>query len=270
MSDREKGIINATDNILPLCSKAFCSRHIAKNLRSMFRDSEAMSMFWMALKTFSIAEFDEIMSKLENHNPRFHTALIDIGTHKWANSMFPVPRFGKNTSNPVESMNSALKDFIGKDITALIIAINNYSMEIFSERRRKRFQSTLAGNIQKILDTNIRESVSLSVSESSTNLFFVEKKFKVNLAEKSCECNQGHDMGIPCKHLCAVLSINGVDPSTFVLRSYSAETYYSQFALSIMPLSSNGLVRSNVLPPAQRRARGRPKIRRIRAPFEIN
>lgn len=91
MSDREKGIINATDNLLPNCSKAFCSRHIAKNLRTMFRDSEGISFFWKALKTYSTSEFNSLMSSLESHNTRLHSVLMDIGPHRWANAMFPVP-----------------------------------------------------------------------------------------------------------------------------------------------------------------------------------
>lgn len=143
-------------------------------------------------------------------------------------------------------------------------------MEVFSERRKKRFQSSLAGNCQKILNDNIRNSLPLSVAVSSSNLYLVEGKFKVSLIGKTCECNQGYDMVIPCKHICAVLRNNHVDPSTLVSKSYLTTTYYSQYAPSIMPLASSGLLRSGLLPPIARRARGRPRTRRMRAPFEIN
>ena len=59
MSDREKRIINAVDTIAPLCLKAFCFRHIYKNLRKISRDKIAMNIFWRALATYSVIEFNE-------------------------------------------------------------------------------------------------------------------------------------------------------------------------------------------------------------------
>ena len=68
MSDREMSIINAVNQIAPLCSRAFCVRHIAKNLRSRFRDNIAMGYFWRSVNTYSTDEFNNQMSKLQLHN----------------------------------------------------------------------------------------------------------------------------------------------------------------------------------------------------------
>lgn len=267
MSDREKGIINAVDTIAPLCSKAFCVRHIYKNLRTISRDKIAMNIFWRALATYSVTEFNEEMSLLETQNPRIHQSLVRIGTDKWANSMFPVPRFGKTTSNPVESMNSALKGFITKDVCNLIISINNYVMKIYNERRQKRFQSATVSHCIKSIQKNTFDGRQLSNESSSELIFLVDSKYIVNLATKSCDCREGYDMGIPCKHLCSVLRNKHIDPLSFVSTAFLSTTYYAQFSRNVLPLSATNLLRTSVSPPIARRARGRPRTRRVRAYF---
>ncbi|KAF7685599.1 Protein FAR-RED IMPAIRED RESPONSE 1 [Cucumispora dikerogammari] len=268
MSDREMGIINAVNQIAPLCSRAFCVRHIAKNLRSSFRDNIAMGYFWRSVNTYSTDEFNNQMSKLQLHNQPFHQRVSDIGVDKWANSKFPVPRFGKNTNNPAESINSALKKYVSSDITTLIISINNYAMEKFNDRRQKRFQGQLVANCTTILNKNILQGRMLNSLASTSTLFLVEQKYIVNLTNKSCDCIEGNDMGIPCKHVCSVLRNNNLDPISFTSQAYLSEVYYAQYSRNIMPLTTTNLTTSNVLPPITRRARGRPRIRRIRAPHE--
>ncbi|KAF7687815.1 hypothetical protein CDIK_2986 [Cucumispora dikerogammari] len=64
MSDRKMDIINAVNQIAPLCSRNFCVRHIAKNLRSSFRDNIAMEYYWRSVNTYFTYEFNNQMSKL--------------------------------------------------------------------------------------------------------------------------------------------------------------------------------------------------------------
>ena len=45
---------------------------------------------------------------------------------------------------------------------------------------------------------------------STSTLFLVEQKYIVNLTNKSCDCIEGNDMGIPCKHVCSVFRNNNL------------------------------------------------------------
>ncbi|KAF7699624.1 hypothetical protein CDIK_1114 [Cucumispora dikerogammari] len=91
MSDRKMDIINAVNQIAPLCLRIFCVRHIAKNLRSSFRDNIAMEYYWRSVNTYSTDEFNNQMSKLQLHNQPFYHRVSDIGVDKWANFKFSVP-----------------------------------------------------------------------------------------------------------------------------------------------------------------------------------
>lgn len=267
-SDRERGIINAVNSIAPLSSKAYCVRHIAKNLKRSFRDSKSMEYFWKAAYTYSIQEFNSIMESLKNYNLLFYKRLDSIGVNTWANALFPVPRFGKMTTNPVESMNSALKKFIDKDVCSLIIAINNYAMEIYNERRQKKFSTQIVDSCLKLLNRNIMRGRVFTVQSSNEDIYLVNHKYIIDILNGRCTCEKSPHIGVPCEHICAVLGNKNIDPISFVSKAYLSETYYGSFVKNILPLSSLDLNKSDINPPVARRSRGRPRIKRILSHFE--
>ena len=172
------------------------------------------------------------------------------------------------TQNPVESMNSALKPFIDLDIVNLIIAANNYIMKIFSFRRSITFTSKIVTPIMKILDRNMQPTRSSSVQNSNANIYLVDHTFTVNLNSINCNCGIKTTLGMPCKHICAVIYSKNLEPSSFIIKPYHSEVYYNNYAENILPLSALNLLRSDVLPPNDRRSRGRPKTKRIHAAHE--
>ncbi|KAF7692223.1 hypothetical protein CDIK_2435 [Cucumispora dikerogammari] len=79
MFDREMCIINSVNQIAPFCSRAFCVRHIAKNLRSSFGDNIGMGYYWRSVNTYSTDEINNQMIKLQLHNQPFYQRVSDIG-----------------------------------------------------------------------------------------------------------------------------------------------------------------------------------------------
>ncbi|KAF7689113.1 hypothetical protein CDIK_2868 [Cucumispora dikerogammari] len=141
-------------------------------------------------------------------------------------------------------------------------------MKKFNDKRQKRFQGELVANCSTILNINILQGRMLNNLASTSTLFLVEQKYIVNLTNKSCDCIEKNDMGISCKHVCSVLRNNNLDSILFALQAYLSEVYYAQYSRNIMPLTTINLITSNVLLPITRRARGRPRIRRIRTPHK--
>jgi len=263
-SDREKGIINSANNIAPLSSKAYCSRHIARNFRTVFRNNRLKTLFWQIVNTYSTSEFNKCVSEMKTISLEFYERLNAIGFHTFANSQFPVPRYGKTTSNPVESMNSAVKKFIDFDVTNLIISLNNYAMKLFYEKKQKTFQLSIVDECNAKLMKNVAKGRLLTIERSSNNIFLVDHKHIVNMQQNSCACKEEFDNQIPCKHLCAVFGNCNFNPVSFVSTIYSSHTYYNSCSKSILPLSTIGILRSELNPPEDRRARGRPRIKRIK------
>jgi hypothetical protein len=157
-----------------------------------------MKHYWKSVNTLLIEEFESNMNFIRDHNMPFYQRLIDIGTDKWASSMFPIQKFGKKTNNPAGSINAALKPYIHQDITNLIISINNYVMSKFSERRQKRFHGPLVNKYTGILQKNLLKGRMFSNLESSQSIFLVNEKYTVNLENKTCTCKESLGIGIPC------------------------------------------------------------------------
>ena len=99
---------------------------MAKNFKTKFKGALLSSLYWEALKTYSKLEFEKTMEQIKMIDENAHKYLIDSDVSTWANSMFPMPRYGKTTSNAAESINSAIKKFMTLDVTSFVVSLSNY------------------------------------------------------------------------------------------------------------------------------------------------
>ena len=268
ISDREKGILQAVSNILPCAKKSNCARHIAKNLKSQFRNKRLFDLFWTSVNTYSQANFLNLMNQIKVIDLDFYIRLEVIGFETWSNAFFPIPRYGKTTSNAVESMNAALKKFVELDITNLIVSINNYSMKIFNSRRLLEIKDSILPNVSKSLIKSVAQGKLFNIAQSSENILLIDQNFTVKIADKNCNCGLTKDKGIPCSHLCAANHFLKTDITDFISPYFYSTTYNQSYLTNINPLSSLTLITSPLQPPTERRSRGRPKIKRIRSYLE--
>lgn len=266
-SDRDKGLINATANTIPYSVKANCCRHIAANLRKRFKNPILMCLFWRAVNVLCNDEFVKIMDEIKLINTDFHASLLEIGISTWASSQFKIPKYGMITSNSSESMNSAIKPFIQKDITNLIVSINNYCMDKVYLRSTNKKSGMILSNAQKILTSNMNTGKLMSVRASSSVLYMVENKHIVNISLKTCDCLVYKDTGIPCKHLCAVLYMLQQDPLLYVSTYFSTSNYTKAYSIPISPLSNKSLIKGNIQSPIERRNRGRRRVKRLKVSY---
>ena len=82
-----------------------------------------MRYFWRLVDTYSVKEFNCQINEPRTHNIPFYQQKIDINL-KNIKFCVSVQRYGKTTNIPAESMKYVLKNFIGSDVTILIISIN--------------------------------------------------------------------------------------------------------------------------------------------------
>ena len=109
LSDREKGIDNAVTNLLPGASHSFCTYHIQKNVKALFKSSLNGLVFETA-KAWTEEEFAATIEKMKEMNTAAGNNIANIDPTKWARSWFPAQRMGHVTSNMSESMNWWLED----------------------------------------------------------------------------------------------------------------------------------------------------------------
>ena len=106
LSDREKGLSNAVDDLFPRAHRGFCAQHIAENVKSRYGGVASRQAFWKVAKARSIPAYNSALEELREISEGAFTYVKGIRPELYTRCMFPGPRFGCITSNIVESANA--------------------------------------------------------------------------------------------------------------------------------------------------------------------
>ncbi|XP_024039434.1 uncharacterized protein LOC112098062 [Citrus clementina] len=91
MSDRQKGILNALEQVFPLALKRYCCRHIYANFKMKFPGLLLKKTFWRACSSPNCTEFNEQMEKLKAISSSGHKWLMEIPIQHWINGYRVMP-----------------------------------------------------------------------------------------------------------------------------------------------------------------------------------
>jgi MULE transposase-like protein len=108
ISDRDKGLREAVDQLGPLCLAAYCCWHLKENLVREFR-RPLNQHFWAIARAPFKAIFNSRLAELQAVNPNAAAYLAAIPPKLWVKAHFPGSRFNHDTSNIAESTNSSIK-----------------------------------------------------------------------------------------------------------------------------------------------------------------
>jgi hypothetical protein len=108
ISDRDKGIAAAEEELGQYIVRAVCCHYLKDNFTTKFSRT-LKPLFWSIVNANSISRFDALILKLRGANNDAADYLLDSNPSLWAKAYFDGTRFGHNTSNVVESINKTLK-----------------------------------------------------------------------------------------------------------------------------------------------------------------
>ncbi|XP_009800286.1 protein FAR1-RELATED SEQUENCE 5-like [Nicotiana tabacum] len=108
VSDRNESILKATSIVYPGMPHYSCMWHIWTNIRAKFKKGhlKLSELYFATAQSFTLDEFNERMSKIEEIDPRVKAYLYDIGYHRWSRVHAKVNRTWIMTSNIAESLNA--------------------------------------------------------------------------------------------------------------------------------------------------------------------
>jgi transposase-like protein len=109
ISDREKGLIPAVEEIFPRAVHSHCCNHIADNIAADY-GNKCKPLFWKCARAKTKEAFEIALRALSTHSREAGCYVDNIPHHAWARYAFPKPRFGHDTSNINESINNAWLD----------------------------------------------------------------------------------------------------------------------------------------------------------------
>ncbi|XP_059650239.1 uncharacterized protein LOC132295998 [Cornus florida] len=124
MTDGQKGILPAVDEVYPYAFNRRCCRHIYANFRTIYPGVKYRKLFWMAARAYTELEFNKAMTKIQSSSLQAWQWLMNHPLETWARHKFDErQKCDFLTNNAVESFNLWLKRVRAKPITAMFEGI---------------------------------------------------------------------------------------------------------------------------------------------------
>lgn len=284
ISDRDKGLLNAVKSKLPSAYHAMCCQHIAENIHKKF-GRQYKAIFWQIARTADQSTFDSLIQSLQRDSPQVKEYLSSIGYNNFTFIYFPVPRFGHDTSNIVESINSVWREIRELPPLQLLNGIYEWFLTTWYQRGQTQLftgNSILSNAAYKGYKHREKIAQSFRVLPSSNTHFLVSTSeaaqyivalppIATNRADQyegTCSCRKYSEYHAPCSHTIACILYLNRDPFCYFSQQYRWETSQRIYKYPIPPITIQGLQvldQDNILrPPIKKAKRGRPKIARIR------
>ncbi|KAL0355126.1 UNVERIFIED_CONTAM: hypothetical protein Sradi_3959500 [Sesamum radiatum] len=242
MSDKQKGLMQAFEEVFPGSDHRCCVRHLYNNFKHAgFRGQGFKIALWNATKACTVGEWKMRMQEMKNLSQAAHDWLV-----------------------------------INQQCNGLgLISVREYLMRRMQENRDRcaaKWKNKLCPKIQQILQKQINKISDCMPIKADDQHYQVScfdgSQHCVDLGGKSCSCRKWQLSGIPCKHACCAIYHQRQDPVDYVAECYSVETYKNVYAPAILPMSHEGLwSESYTIPPLPSnfgRGAGRPAKSRRR------
>lgn len=270
ISDREKGIVTAVTEAFPTALHFHCCQHIADNLQQRY-GNKVRPLFWIAARAKTSSAFTAAMDAIQKENNNAFLYLNDIDRKLWTRAYAPYPKWGHDTSNIIESLNSSWSDIRHLPPLQLIDAIYSTTMRMVYYRFKEPQKSALLANIPMAkFEARQTAARQFRVFESGNGIYQVEesdsgRRFIVNLTETKCSCKNFYEYQSPCSHAIAAARHEEVDPISLFFDRYTVKALRKTYRHPLVPISLEALIiDTTIQPPIIKKQVGRPRTKRIR------
>ncbi|KAL0429259.1 UNVERIFIED_CONTAM: hypothetical protein Sradi_0551900 [Sesamum radiatum] len=283
MSDKQKGLIQAFQNVFPNSAHRSCVRHLHNNFKTAgYRGLAFKNILWKAARASTVGEFKMRMEEMKKLDQGAFDWFNDKPPQEWSKSHFnEIPKCDMLLNNCCESFNANIMDARDKPILTMLEWIREYLMKRLQENRdraSKKWKGTLCPKIKKLLQKQIDkigDCIPIKANDRHYQISCYDGgQFSVDLDKRSCTCRLWQLSGVPCKHACSAIFNQGLMPEDMVHAYYNVETYKLVYEPAILPISGEMLWSETSfippLPPNFGRGPGRPAGARNREPDEPN
>ncbi|XP_019197751.1 PREDICTED: uncharacterized protein LOC109191598 [Ipomoea nil] len=212
MSDKQKGLIPAFEEVLPMVSHRFCVRHLHANMKvAGFGGMAVRDALWKAARTTTVPTFSQAMRELKALDVQAFAWLGDKHPSTWSSSHFSTDvKSDVLVNNLCECFNAMILDARDSPlIHCLEIVRKHIMMRLFACRQQAlKWNSKLCPNIAKKLEAIEEQAGGYWGIQSTAVLFEVKGAYdqhQVDLYAKTCSCRKWDLTGIPCRHVICVL-----------------------------------------------------------------
>ncbi|XP_016437243.1 uncharacterized protein LOC107763282 [Nicotiana tabacum] len=255
VSNRNESILKATSIVYPDMPHYSCMWHIWTNIRAKFKKGhlKLSELYFAMARSYTLDEFNERMSNIEEIDPRVKEYLYDISYHRWSRVHATVNRTWTMTSNIAESLNVVTK--YARELP--IVELLEY-MRTLLERWKKEKLLKAKDYIHIVLDGL--------------------RRYIICLENKRCSCGQFQLDELPCPHALVALRHRDESFEQYCSPYYTRENLLRSYEIPINPLPNESkwnlpqhISNEVVNPPTGgKRQSGRPQKERYKTYDEIN
>ncbi|XP_019162689.1 PREDICTED: uncharacterized protein LOC109159120 [Ipomoea nil] len=283
MSDKQKGLIPAFEEVLPLVNHRYCVRHLHGNMQvAGFGGLPLKNALWKAARATTISTFKDAMRELRDLDSTTFQWLNDKHPSEWSKSHFNTTATSDMLVNNIcESFNAMIKDARDSPlINCLEIVRKQIMIRLFECRKQAaQWSGTICPGIVKKISVFEEQAGGYWGFQSDEFLFEIKGSYdqhQVDLRAKTCSCRKWDLTGLPCRHVIRAIWLKkGNGPIyEYVDSCYTVDTYVKTYSGSIHPMAGpSEWPQSDIeppLPPLVTTKVGRPKKLRIRSAGEAN
>ncbi|KAK8655995.1 hypothetical protein V6N13_108557 [Hibiscus sabdariffa] len=256
VSDKQRGLKEATLEVFPAAEHRNCVRHLYSNFNNQqgFKGKNLKDALWKAARATYLKQFEDAMDELKALSKNAFDWLNGKDPAQWSKSHFsPRSKSDMLLSNLFECFNKMILEARDKPILTLMEMVRTKIMEkvAMKQEQSTRCWPTHAGGHK------------YKVSEGPLN------QHAVDLENGTCSCRKWDITGIPCIHAISVMVLNNQRPKSFVHPCYKSTPQQQIYNHFIQPMRGpNQSVKDTscepVIEPKLRRPPGKPKKKRAK------
>ncbi|GJY88113.1 mutator type transposase [Tanacetum coccineum] len=248
ISDRQKGLIPALQEMFPAAEHRFCLKHIYDNMKLSWRGQQYKELLWKSATSPTVQLFERNMEELRMINKDVYDWLKKIPPHHWSRSHFSGrPHCDVLLNNMCEVLNRQLLDGRDKPIITCLEFIRQYLMKriVAVQKVINKSNGPLTPTATKIFNNIKKEAAQITVLWNGGELYQATgphgTQYVCNMTQRTCSCKKWELTGIPCKHAVACIwdmATNGQEPGipdSWVSECYWLSTWQEMYSFKINP-----------------------------------
>ncbi|XP_024010647.1 uncharacterized protein LOC112086105 [Eutrema salsugineum] len=243
VSDRQKGLLIAVKEELPLIEHRMCVRHIYMNVKYRHgKMPELKTLIWHLAWSYNLAEYKENLKKIEDYDEAVYADVMKMKPETWCRAFYKLGPYCEDVeNNSVESFNNSIGKARDKALVPMLETIARLAMVRIAKREAKAdgHQGLTTPYVSKYLAEQ-NEKAKECIVQPSTNKMFLAIvdgcSYRVNLEHWTCTCRKWQITGIPCEHAYEVIIKRGLETQDYVCKWFKTEMWRKLYMDGIVPV----------------------------------
>ncbi|KAL3381480.1 hypothetical protein AABB24_001550 [Solanum stoloniferum] len=279
ISDMQKGLYLAVQELLPKCEHRMCARHILANWSKNWKGVEERKRFWACARSTFEAELRKNLDKLAQLGKDISNDLVNFNPNRWSKAQFRTSlKCDSVDNNMAESFNAWVLGARHKTIISMLEEIRKKVMNRFTKVITfvNSWTHDISPMAMLVLNTNVKKSMRVEISWNGDIGYEVKDSpyiHVVNLIQGTCTCRSWGLKGIPCAHAIAAIHHDEANLLESVCKWYKKETYLKAYKHFLQPVTNMKMwpktLNPKVEPPPVRKMPGRPGKKRKKELGEV-